>query len=340
MRKIVPFVVVLSVGCKPELWYPPAAQEISESKQKFTPRYARRPGQLERYRASFTQRMKGSTWTEEDVEQVIYDETIGKIREGLFQVAFRRRDLTRTSRGQGRRGVLVEDVPLDRDPDITPNFFVERGSARNYYVVSARGVFAMRKSRDPLNPEQERFLYPFHYIMGESLAFLLPILPKKGQKVGVGDRWVEELPVVVGRNYMRNDFPLKVEHTVDSVMRLNDGPKCVVVSFKFEGLFDSRADEFARRFTDGERSRFHLRTEVTGRGKIFFDPVRGKALWKSLDYEIVREYGREEMLPRGGAEQGVKWQTDKTETTFSFRSRLMTRNEKVVRPRSDWRRGR
>ncbi len=346
IRKLALVLLFASVGCRGDLWYPPPAERIEGSKEEFVLRYARKPGQLDRYRASYSVRASGASWMEEDVEQVIYDETIGKVREGLFQVAFRRRDLKRESRKQGRRGQIVEDVPLDRDPDITPNFFVERGSPRNYYVISSRGIFAMRKTRDPVKPEVERFSYPFHYVVGESLAFLLPILPEEGKKVGVGASWVEELPIIVGRAYMRNDFPLKVEHTVESVRVVREKKKekskkgekprvvrkYVVIEFNFAGSFDSGDEEYARRFTDKERTRLRLRTELTGEGKVYFDPVLGKPLWRSLNYTIISELGRRVMLPRGET-TGETLQEETIETTFSFASRLMAPDERVQRPR-------
>lgn len=346
IRKLALVLLFASVGCRGDLWYPPPAELIVESKEEFLLRYSRKPGQLDRYRASYSVRASGSSWMEEDVEQVIYDETIGEVREGLAQVAFRRRDLTRESRRQGRRGQIVEDVPLDRDPDITPNFFVERGSTRKYYVISSRGTFAMRKTRDPTKPGVEKFPYPFHYVIGESLAFLLPILPEEGKKVGVGARWVEELPIIIGRAYMRNDFSLKVEHTVKSVRverekkegksKKGEKPrvvrKYVVIEFKLAGSFDSGDEEYARRFTDQERTRLRLRTELTGEGKIYFDPVLGKAFWKTLSYTIVSEHGRRVMLPRGET-TGETFQVETIETTFSFASRLMAPDEPVRRPR-------
>lgn len=336
IRKLLAAFIVASIGCRGELWYPPRAQRIPETREKFRLSYFRKPGRLDRYRASFTLSASGSTRMEEEVEQVLYDETTseGEGENGLFQVAFRRRDLTRTFRRWTKRGLVIEDVPFDGDPDITPNFFVMRGSPRNYYMVSRRGLFAMRKARDPLNPEIERFLYPFHYVVGESLVFLLPVLPKKGRKVGVGDRWTEKLPVIVGRSYMKNDFDLKVEHTVESVRRLESRRKCVVIEFKFQGSFDSGDEKFAKRFTDVERTRFKLRTDVTGEGKVYFDPVLGKVLWKTLDYQVVSEYGHRMMLPRGQA-KGETLKKELTEEEFSFASRLMGPDEKVVQPRQD-----
>lgn len=332
IRRVLVVSFVALAGCRGELWYPPDAQKVPESREKFLLSYTRKPGQLDRYRASFKLKRTGSAWMEEEVEQVIYDETVSRDEEGRFQVAFRRRDLTRTARRQGRKGQIVEDVPLDRDPEITPNFFVERGTPRNYYVISPRGLFAMRKRHDPLNPEEERFQYPFHYVAGESLAFLLPVLPEKGKKLGVGGRWTVELPVIVGRSYGRNDFALEVEHTVESVVELGGGRKCVVIDFKFKGLFDSGDEKFAKRFTDAERTRRKSRCEVTGQGKVYFDPVLGKALWKTLDYTVASRYGRKVLLPRG-EKTGETMKVDVTETTFSFASRLMARGERVTRPR-------
>ena len=331
-RRVLSVSFVALVGCRGELWSPPDAQKVPESKEKFLISYSRKVGQLDRYRASFTLRRSGSAWMEEKVEQVIYDETISQDEKGRFQVAFRRRDLTRTARRKGKMGQIVEDVPLDRDPEVTPNFFVERGNPRNYYVISARGLFAMRKAHDPLNPEEERFMYPFHYVAGESLAFLLPVLPEKGKKLGVGGRWTVKLPVIVGRTYMRNDFILKVEHTIESVIKLGGGRKCVVIDFKFKGVFDSGDEQFAKRFSDVERTRSKSRAEVTGEVKVYFDPVLGKALWKTLDYTVASRYSRRMLLPRG-ERTGETMKVEVAETKFSFASRLMARGERVTRPR-------
>jgi len=332
IRRLMPVLLLLVFGCGEDLWRPPAAMRVLASKEKFLLQYSRKPGQLDRYRASFTVRARGATWAEEDVEQVIYDETIYKVREGLHKVAFRRRDLTRTSRRQGRKGQIVEDVPLDRDPDITPNFFVERGNPRKYYVVSSRGIFAMRKARDRLDPDKERFQYPFHYVVGESLAFLLPVLPEEAKKVGVEDKWAEEIPVIVGHAYMRNDFFLKVTQVVESTALTEDKRKLVVIGFKLEGTFDSGDPKFARRFTDEERTNTKLRTAVAGEGKVYFDPVLGKAIWKNLRYTVVSAYQRKALLPRGEG-TGETSKEDVTETTFSFACRLMRPGEKVTMPR-------
>ena len=116
IRKLALVLLFASVGCRGELWDPPPAELIVESKEEFLLRYARKPGQLDRYLASYSVRASGSSWMEEDVEQVIYDETYAFRQWGLYIAAI-------VLTAKGRKNFTLDDVLQVLRDELIPDLY-------------------------------------------------------------------------------------------------------------------------------------------------------------------------------------------------------------------------
>ncbi len=329
--------IVWLAGCAP--WMPsmPKGTALPQPKERtFELSYWRAAGTVERYEWFLARKSNGpgTHISRERTRSLIMEYCLGKTSQDLDKVYFRRREYARefmqtfVRKGEGDRDevvTIIDETPRDGPVILTDN----RGRDSDkpwvtfYYTIARDGQFGML-------PERK-----YHLLVGDSAAFLFPILPKKPVKVG--DSWERATAIRVGMSNRPYQFEVKMTAKLSEIVKLQKEGKerlCAKVEYEYRGQFNS---EDHPELSAAEILPVRTRHEVKGSGWGRWGLKEGRFLWKDdvLEVRIIRRLPKvTRTQEEGKQETHTSFQDDVEEHHVHVRARYLDYQERMRPSRS------
>lgn len=303
MRKIVfaGMLFVLSPGCGQIYQMDVSAPPVMEEPRTAGVEIAwRLPEDMPiQYKYRYSQQARGTVSLKEAAEGIISVTKEGEMEQGFSNLYFSCRETNRRRVEVVRNRQIINNKPRHASPAISPNVIRDKANPSILlYPVDKYWRFGVREQS------------PFHYLVNDTLAYLLPAFAPR--KVVPGDEWTVRLPVIMGTIYGNNEFTLTCTHRLERFVSLPSGHDAAEISFTIEGSFDTSQEPYARRFSDAVRSSRRLVQNVDGAGRALFDLAAGILVWKELQYHISSTTSRERIERDLSRKKSITYWEDQT----------------------------
>jgi hypothetical protein len=273
---------VLVAGCGPgfrlDVSAPPVLQEPRASAVEISWRLPEKTPVQYLYR--YSQRARGNATMKEAAEGIISITNEGQMDGKFYKLYVTCRETKRQKVEVVKNRQIIDNKPRHASPAISPNVVRdETNPAVLLYPVDKYWRFGVREQSS------------FHYLVNDTLAYLLPAFAPRD--VQAGDEWTVRIPVIMGTIYGNNEFTLTCEHKLERFVSLPSGHDAAEIAFTIEGSFDTSAEPYARRFSDAVRSSRRVVQTVSGEGRALFDLAAGLLTWKDVTYTVASTGSRE-----------------------------------------------
>jgi hypothetical protein len=307
------------------------AEEASRAREL---RFRREVGPPDRYQAQYSVRIRNDLQVDETVTAELSYYCSGKEkgppahdRVIIWKQEAKRDLLEVRPKASRERRVTRRDTTRNWQPFVTPNTEAEPGRGGLRYIRFNELGQMLRATTTP-----------YHFVWYDSLCYFWPVLPE--HQVRPGDRWMWDVPVIVGREFTNNLMSLHARfHFVElqkSTGRSGaDGPPVAVIEYTYFGLLDTGVPIDATKVPPNTPGLLWRRHAVEGEGRAYFDVEHGKVIWKSEKYTVTverktvsvtrKEEDKERREGAGPGEEDVEYH--RTVNTVEFVARLLAPGE-------------